>query len=273
MKKLIIYTSGGLSNRVFPIASAIEFAKKTERELFVFWPIDRSCGAEFNHLYKDKLNFIGVDFLNSLEDQKTSYVSKFQDTVINDGNFYGRPFLISKLNKGLIKIGEISDDNESENIVYASNTFMENLSKEQNERSLKSLTIVEDCQQLIESLTNELGINRDVIGVHARGTDFLPDINFYIKRIELSIEHPNQKILICSDDSDLESSLINLFPNVIYRKNKSFVKKYRGWDVDRNEVSIMKDSIIDLFLLSKTNFKVYNQRSMFSSYIKILAGE
>src|SRR5690606_31129615 len=129
-----------------------------------------------------------------------------------------------------------SDDTESENIVYASNTFMENLSKEQNERSLKSFTIVDDCQQLIESLTNELGINRDVIGVHARGTDFLPDINFYINNIKSAIEYPDQKILICSDDAELESSIVNSFPtNAIYRKNKSFVKKYRGWDVDRNE--------------------------------------
>lgn len=275
MKKIIIYTSGGLSNRVFSIASGIEFSRITNRELFIYWPIDRAMPANFSDLYKDKLNFIGEDFLNSLNDSVTEYHSKFLDTVENDYNFFGRTFLRNKYQQGRIIIGDIVNESNVENICLASNTFMEIIPIEISKHNLRKLNIVDDCAYIIEEFIKNNKLDKKVIGVHARGTDFDHNVNEYINKMKSSIEFPEQRFLICSDDEFLEKALINVFPNAIYRKNKNFVNKQFDSNnkISRGDINTIKDGIIDLYLLSKTNFKVYNQRSTFSSYIKILSGE
>lgn len=277
MKKIIIYCSGGLSNRIFPVASGIEFAKMTGRELFIYWPVDRICTAKFNELYKDKLNVIDEDFLNSLNDQETEYHSRYIESVDNDYNLYHRSFFKNKLNSGKVRINEIVKDSDVTNICFYSNTFMRIIPNKLSEKNLRNLEIVDDCKQSIENFTKELGLNKNIIGAHVRGTDFDKNIEYYVNLIKNTLEYPEQRIFISSDDVQYETALFNIFPNnIFFRKNKKYVKKYNpnaSWDNNTFMVDVetMKDAIIDLYLLSKTNLKIYDPRSSYSYYARVLS--
>jgi len=277
LKKIIIYCGGGLSNRIFPVVSGIEFARMTGRELFIYWPVDRICTAKFNELYKDNLNVIEEDFLNNLNDEETEYHSRYIESVDNDFNLYGRSFYKNKLKSGKVKIGEIVKETNSKNICFFSNTFMRIIPNNLNEKNLRALEIVEDCKQSIEYFTKELGLNKNIIGAHVRGTDFDKNVDYYVNKIKSVLEYSNQQVFVSSDDIQYETSLFNIFPdNVIFRKNKKYVKKQNpttSWTNNTYMVDVetMKDAIVDLYLLSKTNLKVYDDRSSYSLYARILS--
>jgi len=273
MKKLIIYTCGGISNRIFPIVSGIEFAKMTNRELYVYWPVDRACPAKFHDLYKTPLNIVEEDFLNDLNDKSTEYHSKYMDSIENDFVFFQRSYLMDKFKRNLLSIGSTIRDTNSENILFVSNNFLEIIPKQINEKKLKELKIADDCNTIVENFIKQEGINSNTIGIHIRGTDFKSYSNNVIDKIRSLFTDNEQRFYICSDDENIEKNIINIFHNVIYRKNKKFINNNFDTDsnISRGDVFTMKDSIIDLYLLGKTNLKMYNNNSYYSLYAKILS--
>lgn len=277
MKKIILYVTGGLSNRVFPLASSLEFTKITNRELFVYWPIDNRCGAHFKDLYKDNnISFIDDDFLNSLDDSKTKYYSEFEDGVLNDFNVYHRNFLFNKYKAQKLIVGALNFNLDVENICFISNTFLNFVPLEISKNILKNFKVIDECLEKIEYFKNLLNLDEHIVGAHIRGCDFSNSLDYYVNKIQnILSNNKSQKIFICSDDNDFEKSLLIMFPdNIIIRPNKKYVtKKNVNSDWIHNtdtDIDCMKEAIIDLFLLSKTNFLIYNNGSTFAKYVQIL---
>jgi hypothetical protein len=269
MKKLIIYTTGGLSNRVLPIISAITLAKRYNRELLIYWPTDRACLCHFNDLYDTEFKFIDDIFLNTLNDSMIEYHVKYEASIVNDNKIYGRTFLFNKHNENKVNLDHTIDfgcDSDimimDNNFIHGSTTHEENVTELQNLKFKKSL--VDEANKIGDSL----GLDDSVVGIHARGTDFIIDISFYVNQInQVLSERGDTKLYIASDDKTLEDTLINQYPNNIIRRVKTnYMEKEYNRTLDR-----MEDSIIDLLLLAKTDFKVYNNLSSFTTYIKMLS--
>jgi hypothetical protein len=268
VKKLIIYCTGGLGNRMFPVSSGLILAEQSQRELCLYWPKDRICSMGFEELYDNNIRIVDENFLNSLDDTQTEYHAKYQASVFNDHSIYGRHFLNNKLSQGSVRVGSIVDVfSDVENILVSDNNFMD----VSHQSRVKDFNFKSTFMGKADKISHELGINTSIMGVHARGTDFTPDINFYQTSINnLLNENPKQKIFVCSDDRVLENGLFTMFPNnTIFRSKENYtIRVGNGIDIDS---STLEDSIIDLLLLSKTNFKIYNPLSTFGLYAKLLS--
>ena len=86
------------------------------------------------------------------------------------------------------------------------------------------------------------------------------------------------KILFCSDNVEWEQEIKNYFPEkIIIRQKIDHVKKFDnnlGWvnNVFTSEESTI-EGLIDIYLLSKTNFLHYNPDSTFAKLSKYLQYE
>lgn len=278
MKKLIIYATGGLSNRIFPIASGIILAEKHQRELFIFWPNDSICLGNFSDLYHKEIKRIDMEELKNLNDDNTKYHVKYDATTTNDNSIYGRTFLTNKRIEGKTLVNKPINFDGSHDILIADNFYLNGISEDENKQSLVSLKFKDKFINKANELSESLGLNKSVFGVHARGTDFNPNLSFYQNEIINIVTNNNkQKIFICSDDDTLENTLYEMYPNNIIRRLKDNYTLKNNPEVSEwsNNIKVtadmMEDSAIDLLLLSKTNLTVYNKLSTFGLYAHTLS--
>jgi hypothetical protein len=280
MNKLICYVTGGLGNRILPIASFMEFAKKTNRELYIYWPLDFRCKGSFSDYYSDKLTFVDDNFLWSLPVENTQVLCLFPDGVSNDYLIYDRTFLWKSREAGNLIYGEPTLDNKVENVVCCTNTFLSAISQEDNEAALKNLQIKEDIIKDADDIAATLGLSKNILGIHLRGTDYNLSPQHYAEMIGSELpSYSFNNIFICSDDEDYEVWIENLYPMAIRRKGKIYITKENdafigGWlhNTDTSAESL-RDALIDIILLSKTNFKIYNITSTFAQYAEVLSHE
>lgn len=274
MNTLICYATGGLGNRIFPLASALEYAKASNRKLYLYWPKDRSCNAEFADLYSEDIAVVDDSFLHRLKDCDTRYYIRHKASADNDLNIYGRGFLASKQSTAP-EIRQDSTSSSVKNLVVCSNTFLNEVPLENSKKRVKGLRIKSHIRESIDVTASELGLDKSVVGMHIRGTDFPPPSGW---KDWLSAKvHEGNKVFVCSDESTIEDQAYTLFPdNVIILKGKKHVTKSNpsnpSW---RNNVYTSKesleDSIRDLYLLGKTNVAYYNSASTFGAYAKLLS--
>ena len=277
MNSLICYCTGALSNRILPLASCIEFSKATGRKLFLYWPTDRICGGCFSEFFDDDIPIVDEDFLRSLEPDHTEYHARFVASVTNDMNLYGRSFLHDTLNDGRVTLNdEPSPTSEFKNIVYSTNTFLGRIPPSLNKEAVRGLMIKKEIKDKACGIAAALGLDRSVIGAHLRGTDFNRPFSFYEDQIRPFVaSNKNVRIFISSDDSVLEDHIAETFaPNIIRRNFKRYVRKNNEDSAWGNNTFIdsesIRDALVDILLLSKTNFKIYNTDSSFATYVQIM---
>jgi hypothetical protein len=272
MKKLICYAAGGLANRVLPLASAIEYARESDRELLLFWPRDFRCDANFHNLYDEKIKTVDESFMNTVS---AKYYVKDPTTISNDVRLYGRTFLQGKPTE----YREPQHDPnvaKFDTVVVCSNTFLDEVSISLSKQSLKRLEIKKRLKYSVESLSSSLGLNKDVLGMHVRGTDFGPPKNWQSDLANI-VKGASKKIFICSDEKSVERSAKAMLPNnVIIRPGKKSVSmlnaNLHSWQNNvYTSLESLEDAIIDIYLLAKTNMVSYNTNSSFARYAKILS--
>lgn len=271
-KTIISYASGGLGNILLPLASCKLIAKKTNRKLIVCWEPTFACMATFKDLFEEDVQVITKNELINLKDIKIygdlhdiSFDSSlFQNNSLNSlkSKFLTLPVLNFNLN-----------DSEQNVIVYHNN-ILPSLDRNEVINEFKNLTWNKDFLIKINQLANELNINTDVIGAHVRATDFSEGIEEYANAITAVLNvQKDKKIFLCSDSEEWEKKLSEMFPeNIIIRHKKaSVVKKNENINTWSNNIfrsidSVM-EAVIDMHLLSKTSFMVYNKNSSFSQMI------
>ncbi len=143
---------------------------------------------------------------------------------------------------------------------------------------LKKLKFTDEIEQRILSEQEVLKLDETVIGVHARGTDFNTPLSVYADQISKYISMGYSKFFVCSDSIEYENGLKERFgEKIILRERKVFVDKAQknaGWRDNVNTTTeSVKDSIVDMILLAKTNFKIFNGASTFAIIVKKLKGE
>ncbi|MHA8108524.1 O-fucosyltransferase family protein [Aquirufa sp. A-Brett2-W8] len=274
MKYIISYCSGGIGNRLLPLSSCFELSHKLSRNLGLVWNKTDICHAEFNNLYSNEIkNFRLID----LDPSEVSIYSNV-DYIVGDMNMYKDPSLFNLYNKAGIKnlsqLNEVFEDQKKYIIIYDNNLFLDFTDIQS---FLKFLEPVNKIKNVINDFVSLNNINYNVLGIHARGTDFVDDkLDDYLSIINDYIKADNNcRILFCSDSRTWEVKVKDTFPNnVIVRKKNGYSKKsnfFRGWsnNTHRSEASVI-EGIVDIYLLSYTNLVVYNKHSTFAQMVKHL---
>lgn len=279
MKRLICYCEGGLGNRLRPIPSCQQLAEKSGRELFIFWEKSYRCNAYYNELFEGNLNFITKEEMYKFNSY-TIYCSRWDANHIYES--FGESLLKDLIEiHGTSSIGAHAMDlnDTKENVIIISNGFLTNTDMKINKQFFKDLIPVKEIQEKIDFWNNKLQLNTNIIGVSARGTDFNVGKDFYEYHMREGIKrNPNVQYLICSDDNSYCKYLLNKFPNNSFpwgKKNYA-IKLDTNKESWGNNTLLSKEAtiegIIDMYLLSKTNFLIHPENSSFAEMIKIIQG-
>lgn len=274
MNTVICYATGGLGNRIFPLASAIEYSKISNRKLLLYWPKDIRCDAEFTDLYDEEITLVDDTFLSNLNDDETRYYIKHQASADNDLHLYGRGFLVSKRST-CPEIGQDPGYSSVKNLLFCSNTFLNEVPIEACKERVRQLKIKAYIRESIDTLAKELCLDRSVLGMHLRGTDFPSPIGWF-DWLNAKVTE-DRKIFLCSDDQGLEHQAVTSFPNnvIIREGKKSVIKNDPSNPSWQNNVYTSKESLVDsikdLYLLGKTEVAYYNNESTFGAYARILS--
>ena len=175
-------------------------------------------------------------------------------------------------------IGQFNPNNLThKNTIVFYNNFIGNVSTETIIENFNKLEPKKEITERINNVINELGIDKSVIGIHGRATDFVNEkIDKYYQIVDTELKtNKNQKFLFCSDDPEWEKSMKNRYPNnVLIREVKDSVYKANNDRPYNNNVmtplEAVIDGYVDIVLLSKTNFKYFNGLSTFGSLVNIL---
>ena len=271
MKYIISYCSGGLGNRILPLSSCYELSTILNRTLGIVWHQTDSCFASFNALFNN--NVLQID-LNDLKPEDVSIYSN-ESYIIGDYKLNKEPSLFNLFNKvgtkDLSRLNEIYQDDKKYIIIYDNHFF---LNLERSSSLLNFLDPIDSIKNYVSIFSKKYNISSEVLGIHARGTDFIEEnLNGYIKIIkDFILVNSMVKIFFCSDNGKWESKVSSYFPNnVIVRKKNSYIKRkniFSNWvnNIHRSETSVI-EGLIDIHLLSMTNFTVYNKKSTFAQLV------
>jgi len=275
MRTVINYTTGGLGNRLRPLSSAYAAAKETGRMLCQYWDSKTTNGtlAKFNELFENDIKELSSEDLEKLESCKVySEIS-----IINRlSSKYGCHDLRHLVGRGqrLSSRKSYTPNDSEDNIIFYCNNFIPNTNRDFCHEFIRSLRPIPIIQEKIDKETVELGLNKNVIGVHARGTDFNVDVGYYIN--QMRDYGSSVTFFLSTDDVKYEKEICSIFKErVITRQGRAHLTKENeegAWEynfVISKEKS--QDSIVDMYLLAKTDIQIYHPASTFSEIAKVLS--
>jgi glycosyltransferase involved in cell wall biosynthesis/SAM-dependent methyltransferase len=270
--RIICYCAGTLGNRLFMLEQAHALANGTGRSLALVWPQnDPLCPIDFSSLFEPSIQEISEDEMLALESIRIYALVKdvANQAIINGGKRF----------RNLVKHWGCSDPGSIETEEFDDNEdvmLYQPLPPEDYAQGITSdlmdkLTPTNEISQRIQSLLRELNVSKRILGVHARGTDFGIDVDAYANQIKRALQkNPKQRFLVCSDDAQYEAVLQNQFGNhVITRSKLSNPQKKQnelGWALNniRCSAESVKEALVDFYLLSQTDFKIYHEYSAYA---------
>jgi hypothetical protein len=256
MINMINVPTAGLANRFRSLASSVQLAKDTNSEVAIYWIKNKECFADFTDLFEQvQINGIKI---------KPMSISKFYLYPDLKKNLY-IPGIFRKLlfSKQLININ-INDDFDVINQMKGNKIYISSHHSFYKHYKLNKLFIpIFEIQSRIDEIANSFTMG--TIGLHIRRTDnhqsiaynSIEDYCHFIKQ-EI-VKKPNVKFYLATDDVIVKNILVESFPNNIL---------YNKATLNRFSLDGMKDAVIDLWCLSKTQ-KIVG--SFYSSYSEIAA--
>jgi len=279
MKRIINYTTGGLGNRLRPLSSAYAISKSTGREFCQYWDSDVTNGslAKFDELFENKITLLSTE---ELEGMKSYKIYSDYDIIVRLSSKYKLSTLKNMVDKEsghLTTRANYKDGDSEENVILYCNNFFSNTDRNLCNEFIQSLRPIKEIQDKIDLESTELGLNKNIIGIHARGTDFNCDVSYYTHQIDDFLKNNSDaKFFLSTDDAVYENIICNTFGDRIITRSKRLhlqkVEQLTGWDYNfliTKEKS--QDSVVDLFLLSKTNIKIFNPNSTFYEVAQIIS--
>ncbi len=246
---IIIQPSGGLCNRMRVINSAYVLAQKRKEKLIILWFQCSELNCPFEDLFQpsDEMKIINIRTLYDI--RKLFY----QATALRH---YTNSDIVNNKTDGILHTG-----------------FEKNLKKRVYISTWEHFYPAPDyhlfiptggLQGRINQIANSFGDY--CIGVHIRRTDNLPSKDTsgteqFIEAMRKEIEkNRDVTFYLATDDTKEEERLRSCFPDrILSHQNKI---------LDRNSPEGIKDALIDLFCLSRTN-KILG--SFYSSFTDIAA--
>jgi len=274
IKNLICMSIGGLCNRLRPLSSCYKTALSSQRKMSIWWVRNFRCDCEFSDLFENEIESINACDILNLDQMKIyahSYASvqkyaKIENETISSEIFNKFP----RVNIG----GFLKDINHltEKNVMVLNDRFMEYGNIERD--FLWNLRPTEDIRQKVSEIISNLNIDNNVIGVHARGSDFAESFrinsDYYAKQMQVHLDRDKSvRFLVCSDDHEYEDELAKRFPNnsIKLRDGKKYMCRFKDNKGLQNNIHMstdaMKESVIDLFLLASCNLIIGHKSSSF----------
>lgn len=278
MNNLIFYTSGGLGNRLNPI---LNIKNVFDGGFYLIWPKTMRLNCDFHDVFdNDEIKIITQEELLELDDVDNYHGSGGGLAAAqHESNLNGLNNLFRLSQKYHPKtIGQFNSNHLThKNTIVFFNNFIGEVNHKTIIENFKKLKPNKQISERIKRVTNELGINKSIIGIHGRATDFVNErIDKYYNIVDSELKtNKDQIFLFCSDDPQWEKLMKIRYPkNVLIREVKDNVYKANNDMPYNNNVmtplEAVIDGYVDIVLLSKTNFKYFNTHSTFGSLVNIL---
>nr|MBQ8253561.1 hypothetical protein [Lachnospiraceae bacterium] len=245
---LIIQPMGGLCNRIRAINSALVLARKQGKKLKVIWNVNAELGCPFEELF-----------------EKTDAFS-----VMNIHTKWNPIKLFYQFTRRRLKNDEIRanrDENGlTEDLVKTLDCPLYIVTEEHFFpcHDYSAFIPTKEIMDRIQTLASSYGSHN--VGVHIRRTDNKPAIGksstqAFIETMQKEIaQYPDTKFYLATDDMTEEETLRRRFPDRIISNETR--------DLSRDSVSGVKDALLDLMCLARTD-KIIG--SYFSSFTDIAA--
>lgn len=286
MKKLVIYGVGcGLGNRMLTIASALVYAKKTNRKLEIIWHTGGTttirkqshCECKFEKL------FINDFLLKDVEDYKF-YMKE------NEVNY--KQFCTNNMWKRRFRGRNIEYVGKDHDVEFFNVNCVKNVRPPCDECEIigfqlnqKNTNITEYIKEIHEAL-NLFTINSEIsrrvmtlddntVGVHIRRTDFegntkdgRPQVNLstYDGVISKEIQSGN-KVYLCSDDGEIKQNLKKRYKDKIYVYDFGYTENF---SLVRTEQGVI-DALVEILTLKNTS-KIYHTKTSSFGYLPAIWG-
>jgi hypothetical protein len=276
MLHIINWCSGGIGNRLRPLATCSAISKLTGRRLGYCWQPTLRCMTNFTDLFAQEAVWtdLSLEQVASLND-----VSIYSEVyyIEHDARLNGCNVLLDLYKrfgcKPLCAAANIRTD-PAENIIVYDNNFFGDFDRNDSVSFIKNLKPIDSIQNKIDSFLNTNKLDKSWIGVHARGTDFENSgisVHTYMNQMEA---YRGSNFFLCSDSKQYEDTIKASFPNVLTFDKNSYVYKnspHGSWvnNVNTPKESV-QDSLVDLYLLGKTDIKVFNSNSTFAEISALL---
>lgn len=288
---VIAQCAGGLCNRINNLVNGIYLSELLGRSLRVWWDPDNACHCrmeslfsnEFSHdrsdvrpedsvhyspFHSDKKkanekNSIGEERLRMTPGQKN-----YQDAHRRPDSMVGpdAEAIVSELRS--IK---------SPTLIFSSSIILADIIPEREvARILSGLEPVPDLRSRIAELVEKHSIDKSVVGVHLRRTDYnLLDDGHVAKRIDAYLRIDGKKrFLVCSDSMEAERKFMAMYPgNVFCVDGKHYLERISKRRSDGHFSNLMRtedsvrSALVDMHLLARTSFNVFSPISTFAQTI------
>jgi len=283
MKTIINYSTSGMGNRLRPLSSCYAISKKSGRQLKAYWDniTTNGCLARFDELFENDLDVLSLEDLSNLDDCLLLTESGHGGHGIDrEVTKFGRTTLKELSLKNPYRHYEsFSYDDKQKNVIIYHNNFLPTVDKKDCAEFLINLKPIKKVQQKIDHYVGELGLNKNVIGVHARGTDFGAPLTLYVNAIKKLLEqNPKQKIFLSTEDPDYENVICDLFSDsIILRKKENYIVKKdskKEWNDHTSfaiTTEVAQEGLEDIYLLAHTNILIYHPLSSFAEISRVIS--
>jgi hypothetical protein len=181
-------------------------------------------------------------------------------------------------NKHDIPLGQHYRTNMKEDIVF----FADYFPRFSHDIFRKHIFLTDSVQQEIDSLARSFGLSETTIGIHVRMTDKTPSVSMeHLSQKIYGLKIKNPAIFLATDNKEVETYFLRNHQNVI------FTQKWRPHNNAKTGIhhyafqtgnygmaeTVLKESIIDMWLLSRCEYLIYQKNSGFSTISSILKNQ
>ena len=284
MKTIINYSTSGLGNRLRPLSSCYAISKQSGRKLKAYWDniTPNGCLAPWHELFDNELDIITLNDMEQLNNCLLLTEGGSGHGFEREESKFGRSTLKKLSQKNPYRsYDSFSYDDKQDNIIFYHNNFSRNVSNEDTFEFLHNLQPIKKIQDKIDHYVGELGLNKNVLGIHARGTDFGVGAVSYVNAIrDILKDKPDVKFFLSTEDPDIENTMLELYPNnIITRKKDNYIVRTDTslpWN-DHNSFAITTESaqeaVEDIFLLAHTTLTIAHPSSSFAEIANIISNK
>jgi hypothetical protein len=264
MRKILIFSDGGLGNRLNSLIGGLLTSPLIGTQPEICWPINNWCRCHFDDLFSTELSVTSHSINEIFLDEQKIY-------LIHE-NQLGKVFT-NTYPHSLDSIEKIK--NLTQDIVYFHN------STEKILLSLSNFKINEKILETVNYFCENNNITKQVKGIHLRKTDHGRQLDS--DAIWLQCKNDlHTRYFVCSDDKLTEEKFkqlpnITIFPKEFYveklvegswnDKIKDTDGRIFAYNVNRSKNSVI-EAFIDLLILSRTTIVIKN-KSSFLGWAKI----
>jgi len=267
-RKVISANLGGISNRIKCLISLQRLQKEHNRKIFLYWPLNHTCGAKFSDLFKNRIDEIDTKDITEILNKDSKRLNENSLTIEESRE----KFLITGTWKFILKKSELVKNpflekrrESNENGIDLNFSDVPEEIKKDILNYLKFLKPIKWINEEIEKFDKKYNLNK-MIGVHIRRGDFadrkvspgrVSSDDKFIERIKVLLkENSNTQFFLCTDSKDIEDKMKRIFGNKIIMYPKT--------NFSRTDVRATQEGLIDLILLSKTKHIIGTYRSTFT---------